>query len=142
MNNLRQLHAAGAAIDDAAAVVVSSWLKLEAIELNRPALTDAGFQRLAKLPRLQHLSINHGTNITKAGVEALSQSKSLQELSLSNAREAVTDDVISPLKNWKSLKMLWVPGTKVTEPALRQLSQALPNCRIIWDKGELGPKVQ
>jgi len=67
-------------LDDAALDGFAAFLALEALQLSRNALSDAGVQRLSTLPRLRVLNVYGNAAITDASIEPLAQIANLKTL--------------------------------------------------------------
>lgn len=52
----------------------------------------------------------------------------------------MSDSGLALLKDCKNLMHVIVQKTKVTKAGVEKLSDALPNCRIEYDGGTVGPK--
>lgn len=102
---------------------------IERINLNDTDVTDDDLQELNGLVNLKYLGL-YGTNVSDAGLEHVVGLPSLQELELSYTQ--VTDAGVSKLKQLKTLKKLYLNGTNdtVSDSAIEQLKQELPDCRI------------
>jgi hypothetical protein len=97
---------------------------------------DEGLRELTQ--RFGELEILHlgEVNVTNAGVRSLANCPRLRSLSL--FRTQVTDASVDTLVELKELKAVVLGGTQVTQAGIDRLHAALPNCRITWDKGEIG----
>jgi hypothetical protein len=90
-------------------------------------LTDSGFAELECLDRLETLFLPV-TNIGDVGLRALARLRNLQELNLSGTR--VTDAGLMELAAMKKLRWLGISQTAVSDSAMKQLQNALPECKI------------
>jgi len=86
-------------------------------------IRDENTQYFSALPCLQHLNLCH-TSISDEGVRGLADCKSLIELDLSD-NPKITDRSIKTLLNLKTLRVLNLAGTSMTNKAALQL-KALP----------------
>ncbi len=125
--------------------------QLQALELARSHVTDAGLENLRGMSRLRYLWLS-GTQISDAGLEHLKALNELKSLYLDGTK--VTDAGLRHLKALSQLRYLNLSGTKVSSAGLEHLKelkqlqeldlrrtevtgegakilqQALPNCRI------------
>ncbi len=90
--------------------------------------TDDDLKSLRTLSRLEFLSLED-TGISGAGLKHISGLPQLRSLSLRNACW-FTDAGAENLHDMTSLRELNLAFTQVTEPCVKRLQQALPNCRI------------
>jgi Planctomycete cytochrome C/Leucine rich repeat len=98
------------------------------LDLGRTAITDAGLQTVAKLPRLAQLDLRQ-TKITDAGLESLTGLKHLQTLNLVGT--AVTDAGLKQLAAIKSLKSVYLWNSKATEAGARQLTASIKGVKVV-----------
>lgn len=101
--------------------------KLRSLGLDESKVTDAGLEHLNRLDGLQYLGLRR-TQVTEAGLKHLQGLKSLQLLEFGHTQ--VTDAGLEHLKGLAGLKTLYLDDTKVTDKDVRNLQQALPNCKI------------
>jgi Leucine-rich repeat (LRR) protein len=84
--------------------------------------------------------------LTDEVVAELAQSQSLQSLRLEGNQ--LTDAGLESLAKLKTLRYLQVnhnqgkDGVKLTQAGIARLAAALPQCKIVWDGGTIGPKQQ
>lgn len=107
---LRCFEAQGTALGDKTAQHISHRLSLEAVELNGTNVTDAGVAHLATLPNLYLLGLE---------------------------KTSITDDSVERLKKLKQLRVLRIWQTGITPEGAEQLREALPNCVILDDRGQI-----
>jgi hypothetical protein len=69
--------------------------------------------------------------VTARGLEKLKELKKLERLSLQGAKR-IGDDAAAILASFKSLRLLDLHGTAMTEPAVARLRTQLPNCEIVF----------
>ena len=96
--------------------------------LSGTKITDAAAARLTRLEQLSALQISH-TEISDSSVSQLAPLKDLTHLGL-DATD-ITDDCIPVLKTLTKLQYLNVSETSLTRDGLLELSEALPDCRIV-----------
>lgn len=70
LNRVKEIHLAGARVDDEAAAALSRHDCLETLDLERTAVTDAALPHLARLKRLK-LLVLRGTAASREAVAAL-----------------------------------------------------------------------
>lgn len=109
---------------------------LESVDLQDTDVTDAGLRIVGSFAELRFLDLT-GCHVTDAGLAQLAGMSSLQALYLRNSkvhpdRMRVTDNGVLLLKHCTGLQRLWVPK-KVSETALRELSQHIPGLAISKD---------
>lgn len=85
----------------------------------------------AALQGLYRLNLS-GLSIRSFALERLAELRLLEELNLSQT--LVDDRGLKHLHPLKRLRVLWLKGTKVTLGGVRALRQALPGCKIRFDK--------
>lgn len=77
--------------------------------------------------------------MSETGLASFKHCKNLTYLDLGNT--PVTDAGLAPLIDCKSLTGLNLQKTKVTAAKIAELQKALPQWRIEWDGGVIGPTV-
>ena len=110
---------------------------LDAIDLTDTAVTDVGLAHLRNCRRLQHVNLEN-TRIGDAGLSSLHECQDLAFLVLNGTR--VTDAGLTELFGHKSLREVRLRRTEVTAAMVDKLRQALPECRVEWDGGEITPQ--
>ena len=100
--------------------------ELQGLSLTNTQVTDTGLEHLKGLTKLAKLSVNR--QVTDAGLDCLKGLPHLQWLSLS--RTQITDAGLERLKRLSELQYLFLYNTHVTERGVKELQQALPNCKI------------
>ena len=159
-------------LDDEVFNAIAEMTNLLKLELNgmsynpHPGITDRGAVRIAEFKSLWHLSFAHtnvgddtcaaiesltnlktlslgATRVTDKGVSRLCALPVLSSVQLSSC-PGISDESLYSLAQIMSLKMLWISSNpQLTEPALRKLQGALPDCKIVCDfplATELGNK--
>ncbi len=151
---LRVLDLTGADIEDRGIAAIAKLKGLEELLVNHGRFTEKGFASLASLvnlrrfeavrtritaasaatlqawPKLERLNLDY-TTFNDEGLKAIS-SLPLRELRLDSAN--ITDAGVVPLSAMKSLKLVNLYHTLVSEDAHGRLVQALPDTKIIWDR--------
>lgn len=89
-------------------------------------LTDACTVPISKMTELRKLDLNKGTWTAK-GLRRLTSLKKLERFYLYNAK--IADDQLSPLEQFKWLKILDLPST-VSDRVLNRLKKALPRVQV------------
>ena len=92
-------------------------------------ISDDGIQHLSKLKGLEKLSLQHGRALTDNALRHLRRCQQLQELNLWYCSK-ITDKGLRHLHSLSKLRQLNVGGTKVTDKAIAELRQALPECKV------------
>lgn len=106
LTGLKRLEAVRTRLDNAAADTLSSFAKLQQLNLDYTTFGDDGLRKIAVLPLL--------------------------ELRLDSAN--ISDAAVDTLSSIKTLRMLNLYHTLVSEEAFKKLSAALPNTNIVWDR--------
>ncbi len=102
--DLLMLYLSGTKITDDAAVLITRLEQLSALQLSHTSISDFSVKQLASLSELTHLGLN--------------------------ATE-ITDDCIPSLKSLRKLQYLNVSETALSRDGLLELTEALPDCRIV-----------
>lgn len=99
------------------------------VELSYP--TDADLVCVARLPRLEWLSLIRSVDLTDEGLAIVSRLKHLRTLTIFDA-EQLTDEGLLRLGQLTSLERLQLDlgRHRVSSKALESLKRALPNCQI------------
>ncbi len=58
-----------------------------------------------------------------------------------DGQAGITDEGLGSLKGLVKLNNLYLRGTSITERGVQDLHKALPQCKIEWDRGTVGPDV-
>ncbi len=97
-------------------------------------VTDDGVKELAKLPKLETLQLGDSL-VGPAGIQALSQCRSLRRLEITGSRSYAILDDLTNLKQLTSLTWTACPGG---DDAERAIQAALPKTKIVLtdNKGE------
>jgi len=106
LTKLQRLEAVRTRIDNAAAPTLANFAKLERLNLDYTPFGDEGLKTIAALP--------------------------LVELRLDSAN--ISDAAVDSLSAIKTLRLLNLYHTLVSEDAFHKLSAALPGAKIIWDR--------
>jgi len=115
-------------ISDAGLAALSGCKTLERLSLQQmPKVTDEGLKHVAALPNLQMLSLNF-TRIN-TGLEHLTASKSLQQISLMNT--AVDDQGAAHLAGIPTLRRLFIWGTAITDASMKAIG-TLTNLETLY----------
>lgn len=97
------------------------------LDLEGTQVTDAGLAHLKGLTNLKSLDLYY-TRVTDAGLVHLKGLKNLEWLRLEGTQ--VTDAGLVHLKGLTKLQTLSLYSTQVTPEGVKDLQQALPNCKI------------
>ncbi|HUY92059.1 MAG TPA: hypothetical protein VMV10_25180 [Pirellulales bacterium] len=137
LKNLKNLFISDAYISDASLVHIGKLQGLERLGINaarflpprgksaleprwaRPAITDAGLVRLAKLRRLTHLNLS-GSAVTGPGLVHLAGASKLEVLDLS--KSSITDDGLVHVAKLRQLKQLDLSDTAIGDAGLSHLA--------------------
>lgn len=99
-------------------------------------VTDQDMNFLKSNP-LAIVQISH-TRCTDQTIEWLAKNPILTQLNLHGWKN-ITDRSLQYLEEAKSLRSLYLNETNVSEAAIKKLATALPQCKIVWDRGEIVP---
>jgi Leucine-rich repeat (LRR) protein len=137
LTGLHSLYLHGTGITDAAIADLAKIPGIRTLSLTNSRMTDQGVKQLSDIKGLEAVHLT-GSKITDAGLKPLTELPNLRRLNLNHTQ--VTDEGLKTLHALKQLDWMLLVGTEVTEAGVAQLHQALPNCRITWDKGEIEPQ--
>jgi serine/threonine protein kinase len=149
--------------DPASLAVFADCANLTYIGLSQTNVTDAGLKHFARSTNLAILDVSltavsatglevfkdvttltdvffHSTQITNATVAHLAASPGLKSAFLKGT--PITDAGLAHLKRCKGLTFLDLKGTKVSLGGIADFAQAVPKCKIEWDKDVPAPKKQ
>jgi hypothetical protein len=122
-------------VTDAGLEPLRGLLHVIGLSLDNTHVTDTGLRHIEGLTQLVVLSLNK-TQVTDAGMNRLQKLPLLRALSLDGTR--ITDVGLNRLRGLPQLVLLSVQNTGVTEEGVKSLRKALPNCDVIYDRGEVG----
>ena len=100
------------------------------LDLSRTALSVKDYQLIQSMPRLTRLDL-HKSQFGDKNSKALSGLKHLRYLNLYGT--PISDAAIGNLSQLKSLEALYLWSSDVSEKGFKQLKQALPKTRIVFD---------
>jgi tRNA A-37 threonylcarbamoyl transferase component Bud32 len=109
---------------------------LSSLGLEQTKVTDTGLAHFKGCKRLTHLNLQ-GTATTAAGLAHFRDCTKLAFIDLDGTN--VTDAGLAHLATCPALTDVRLARTKVTAAGVQALAKALPNCKIAWDGGEIGP---
>ncbi len=126
-------------VDDATARMLSRLSRLESLNLSQcPNLTDAGIGHLSRLSGLTGLGIA-GSQVTDRGIASIAKLRRLQGLTLGSGSR-ITDRGLALLSELPDLKYLSLPNCAgflrrlfvggISRKGLEQFRQAKPDCDI------------
>jgi Leucine Rich repeat len=122
------------ALGDREVEQIGELIQLESLNIALTKVGDAEFKRFARLKQLRALRLD-GTAVGDDAVNFISDLSHLESLYLDFTR--VTDAGVEPLAKLHTLRTLSLRGTDVTDAGAQKLGQALPNCWIRYDGGEI-----
>lgn len=114
-------------ITDKGIAAITRCRELTFVRLTSAKAEDESFALLAGLPKLETLDVVN-TGFGDKAAAAISPLESLAALDLSQT--AITDRGLAALAGMKQLRTLTLTGCDVSEKAVEELRQALPDCRI------------
>lgn len=97
------------------------------VDLARSQVTDAGFDTLAKMTKLERLHLEN-TKVSDAGIAKLGALPNLEYLNLYGTK--TTDGGIAKLASAKALKKLFVWQTGVTQNGAKALEAQVPGLKV------------
>jgi Leucine Rich repeat len=127
LTQLETLVVMNARVTDAGLKNLQRLTKLQSLSLDGTNVTDAGLVHLKGLTKLQRLYL-YNTNVTDAGLVHLKGLTKLQYVGLSNTK--VIGVGLANLKGLSQLRAVELMGNKVSDAAVKDFQQALPNCKI------------
>lgn len=129
LQKLTYLNATLIRITDPGVQHISELTELEVLRLESHSLTEAGLQHLAGLKELKRLELTSSktTKVTVTGWKHLAGCKKLTTLRVVGH---FTDAGIKELASLKSLKSLDLKFTQVNDATVKELQEALPDCKI------------
>ncbi len=95
--------------------------QIVAVNLRGTWVNDAEMIDIARLPRLKSLDLSH-TRIGDEGLLRLKSAAGINDLNLFYA-EWITDQGLTAVRGWKSLKRLNLRGTRISDPTLALISK-------------------
>lgn len=116
--------------DDDALEVVAQLPRLEHFWLTRVKITETHAKHIASFPQLRILEISH-CDASDEVIAPLSRSKSITVLSL--AGTPISDASIDHLVQMEQLTALNAKETRITKVGYEKLKAALPKCNVGWE---------
>jgi hypothetical protein len=114
---------------DAGLATLSSRISgLTRLGIGGERVTNAGLSHVAKLKRLQELTI-YKARVTGAGLAVLLDLPNLTSLDLQNSAE-VDDSGVEPLRKLTGLRTLGLGGTTVSDDGITVIRSALPKASV------------
>ena len=109
--------------------------RVTGLDFSFSKIDDAGLKEVVmKLPNMTYLSFWGVRTISDTGLKELVKLKKITRINLDGTQ--VTDAGLPELAKITQLKEIDLKNTKgVTKAGIDELQQALPNCKIIHDKG-------
>jgi hypothetical protein len=129
LKRLKQLDLTDTQVTDAGLKHLEGLANLESLDLGVTKVTDAGLAHIEGLTQLRHLDL--ACQLTDVGLVHLKGLKQLQSLNLADTK--VTDAGLEHLKALPNLRYVRLFFDKVTAKGVKELQQALPNCKIDSD---------
>lgn len=112
----------------------SGLRSLEFLQLHGTSVRESGLANLKDADKLVNIHLA-GSSITDDDLRAFANNGRLKILGL--ASTAIGDPGIAHLRECRSLQHAALERTKVTADGVKSLKQALPDCKITWDGGEV-----
>jgi serine/threonine protein kinase/Leucine-rich repeat (LRR) protein len=157
--NLAELQLGNTQVTDAGLAYLKDCKNLTYIQLLNSPVTDVGLAHLKDCKNLRHLDLRN-TQATAAGLANFKDCKNLTRLwlhatdaGLANFKDCknltqlvlsdnpgITDAGLAHVAGLTRLTELKLTNTQVTAKGVEGLAKALPNCKITWDGGVIGPR--
>ena len=126
---------------------------LEKIDISRTAVSDTGMRFIGKIPKLKSLQAR-AMNFSAESFRLLQNGKNIENCTVSGSKSvddtilavlvetmpnlkvfsctstSITDAGLKPLMQLKSMRKLTATKQNWSEPAVKQLREALPDCKI------------
>ncbi len=129
-SELTGLGVAGSMITDDALKALAQHKNIQRLDIANTALSDTGLREIAKIPNLDQLDIGK-TAVTNQGLETLASAPKLRYLTIENNPQ-IDDSGLRYLESMSSLRLLRLPGTKVSAMGIARIKAALPECEVIY----------
>jgi len=108
---------------------------LERVDFSHSNANDRYIEHFSpKTPPFKFLNLED-TRITDEALYHMDYYRFLEELNLKDTQ--ITDKSVQPLCSMAALRHLDLRGTRITEKGMASLQNALPNCRITWDRNAM-----
>ena len=120
-SNLRELNVSGTNFGNYGMDQLNKLPKLEVLRASRCGMAGATIQGLLGCDALKVLDLS-GNNFFDDNMKVVGRLKNLEELRLAQIN-GLTDECLNSLKIMKSLKVLDLEGTRITEPAVKLLKE-------------------
>lgn len=130
--SLTTLHLTEVSITDDGMQHLRHCESLTTLHLTGLGITDAGIEPLGSLSSLEELHISECPGLTDEGMRHLAPATGVTELRLSG--QQFTDESLGYLADMQQLRMLNVVDTGITTAGATRLSDALPQCTIVWSE--------
>ena len=116
------------AISDLGVSKLAGLRELQVLDLSQTRVSSVGLEPLAKLPKLERLSLWRAERIDDDAAPLLALMKALEVLDLSETK--VTDRTLRELTSLENLRRLYLSGTAVTPEAVEQFRRERPLCEV------------
>jgi len=117
---------------------LAAFEHLRSLLMHGGPITDAELAPLARLTQLRHINLLGCPKVTSDAAVHLAPLTSLRSLALSLG--GMDNGAVRHLKQIKSLRLLRIPNTKITDAGVAELQHELPQCAIFWSGGAVVPK--
>ena len=129
---LTYLDLQGTNISDDGLVHFRDCKNLDLLRLQETRVTDKGLRYFKDCKNLTFLDV-HMTKVTNTGLAYFKDCHNLKYLGLDNTK--VSDKELTHFKNHQKLTTLTLYNTNVSAMTVKELHEAIPNCRIFWNGG-------
>ena len=129
LKGLQSLDLAGLKITDAGVTRLKSLAGLSVLDLSRTEVSASGLKTLP-VHKLHRLSLHRAKRVDDSIAEWLGDADRLEVLDLSET--AVGDAGLTRLATMKSLRQVFLRGSRVTAEGVAAFRAALPQCQVSW----------
>ena len=129
LKGLQSLDLAGLKITDAGVARLKGLASLSVLDLSRTEVSASGLKSM-EVDRLQRLSLHRAKRVDDGIAEWLGPADRLEVLDLSET--ALGDAGLTRLATIKSLRQVFLRGSRVTAEGVAAFRTALPQCQVSW----------
>lgn len=124
LTSLREASIIATTLGDPGRRFIGQQPLLAAIDADRADLNDEWLMNLAPMDRLKFLSVDEMEGVTDAGIAHIAKHRNLESLFISYTQ--LTDEGLAKIQTIKTLKRVWMEGTKITDASMEGFRQ-IPN---------------
>ena len=131
LTQLESLNLGEVRMTDFGANGLGTLTELRTLDLSQTQITSKALEVVAKLPKLERLSLWRAARIDDNGGAHIAAMRNLTILDLGETR--ISDVVLEQLQSAKRLRKLYLRGSKVTASGVDAFRQSNPNCEVSWN---------